>query len=112
MESELIKQMILRGTSPFDLTEFDQWVNDATRKDIESLLKENNNVFGLKMWTWEKIPAERLDGICNFGVNLIFKKEDEEKVDILIEEYKQGKKKEIDIVDDLFKLAVYDCLWV
>jgi len=36
MESELIKQMILRGTSPFDLTEFDQWVNDATRKDRKS----------------------------------------------------------------------------
>lgn len=117
--SELAKQMKAHGiTNPWHLTEFDQWVNDATRKDIENLLAENSNVFGLKFWSWDQIPLEKLHGIYNFGVDLIFKEEDKDKVQQLIEDYKRKTKVKWSIVtakkivDQLFELAILDCCWV
>ena len=115
---ELWKQMKAHGkTDPWELTEFDQWVNDATRKDIENLLGENSNVFGLKFWSWVRIPPEKLKGICNFGVDLIFREEDKEQVEELINDYQQNKhgwnvKKAKALTEKLFDLAILDCTWV
>ncbi len=114
--SELAKQMRAHGIkSSWNLTEFDQWVNDATRRDIENLLAENKQVFGLKMWIWETIEAENLKGICNFGVDLIFRNEDRQKVKDLIEGYKHQKWSMLNakkLVDKLFDLAIMSCTWV
>jgi hypothetical protein len=102
--------------NPWMLTEFDQWVNDATRKDIENTVeKEGGEVFGLKVWTWEIIPAEQLKDICNFGVDLIFRNHDKEKVFRVIDEeakkpFSMAATKKL--VDELFKLAVLSCTWV
>jgi len=52
-------------SNPWNLTEFDQWVNDATRKDINDAVELNNGqVFGLKIWTWREIEAEHLKEVC------------------------------------------------
>jgi hypothetical protein len=114
---ELERQMKERGMiNPFDLTEFDQWVNDATREDVNCVVNENlGRVFGLKFWSWEKIPAEKLRGTCNFGVDVIFKIENQSKVERLIEAYKKrpwNVRNARKIVDQLFNLAVMSCLWV
>lgn len=112
---KLEEEMERRGVSnPLDLTESDQWVNDATREDIKAAVEgEGGHVFGLKMWTWEIVPAETLlKGVCNFGVDLIFRERDREKVMGIIEE---GEKSLMDaraIVNKLFGLAIMSCLWV
>jgi len=118
---ELVKQMKAHGiTNPWDLTEFDQWVNDATRKDIETVAKQHNyQVFGLKLWReWEKTRGKALVGCLNFSVDLIFKNEDEPKIDELINSYQKqveaewSTKVDKKIVDDLFSLALMSCTWV
>jgi len=114
MVSELAKRMIEHGVvSPFDLTEFDQWVNDATRKDIENVARKHDfKVFGLKFWSWKKKRGRELIGARNFEVDLIFRDEDEPKVDALIKKYKKREINEMKVVNELFDLAVMDCLWV
>jgi hypothetical protein len=119
--SELAKEMIAHGIrDPWGLTEFDQWVNDATRKDITTIAGQHNyEVFGLHMWgNWEKIRGKDLVGTLNFSVDSIFKNEDEPKVDQIISEYKKAAEKawsmQVDrkAVDGLFKLALMSCTWV
>jgi len=115
--------MIAHGVrNPWDLTEFDQWVNDATRKDIATVaLQHNCEVFGLHMWDpWTKIRGRALVDtlVLNFSVSLIFKNEDEPKVDQLISEYKKAIEKQwsmaVDrkLVDKLHKIALMSCTWV
>jgi len=115
--------MVAHGiTNPWDLTEFDQWVNDATRKDIESTAeKRNYEVFGLELWReWRKIRGRDLVDALNFSVDLIFKNEDEAKVDKLISEYEETQSMETSkrlvtskkLVDQLFQLAIMACTWV
>jgi len=104
-------------TNPWDLTEFDQWVNDATRTDIETIAKKHNyKVFGLKLWReWKKIRGKDLVGARNFSVDLIFKNEDEAKVDEFISKYRKRKwtmKSAKEIVDQLVELALMLCTWV
>jgi len=118
---EIDKEMAKRGVvNPFELTEFDSWVNEATRKDINSLVdKFGNNVFGLKFWDWIILKGNELRNICNFGVDIVFLKKDLEKVKEAIEEYrksveKKGWNQKLDkqIVDKLFSLALYSAMWV
>ena len=117
---ELCRQMKAHGkTDPWELTEFDQWVNHATRKDVENILAEDSNVFGVKFWSWVRIPPEKLKGICNFGVDLIFREEDKEQVEELINDYQRDKeqhgwsvKKDKALTEKLFDLAILDCTWV
>ncbi len=114
-------------TDPWNLTEFDQWVNDATRVDIETVAKQNNfEVFGLHMWKpWTKIRSKDLTTIpptYNFSVDLIFKNSDEPKVDEIIKNYEEkaaGKEWDKELrkltwktVNALQGLAVESCLWV
>lgn len=106
-------------TNPWDLTEFDQWVNDATRKDIETTAEQHNyEVFGLEMWQWKKIRGRDLVGALNFSISLIFKNEDEPKVDQIINKYKEESEKnwsmklDMKTVDDLHALALMSCTWV
>ena len=114
MVSELTKRMIEHGVvSPFDLTEEDQWVNDATRKDIKNVvIKHNFKVFGLKFWTWNKKRGRELLDVRNFEVDLIFKDENEPKVDGIIQEYKRQEIDEMKVIDELFDLAIMICTWV
>jgi hypothetical protein len=102
--------------NPWDLTEFDQWVNDATRKDINSIAEQQNyEVFGLEMWTWKKIRGKALVDTLNFSVDLIFKNQDEPKVDTFIQRHKRRKwtmKKDKWLIDELFKIALMTCTWV
>jgi len=112
--SELAKEMLKRGiASPFDLTEEDKWVNNATRKDVENVAREHNSkVFGLKFWSWKKKRGKELLDVKNFEVDLIFKDEDEAKVDKIISEYENGKKDTVKTINELFDLAILDCFWV
>jgi hypothetical protein len=92
-------------------------VNDATRKDINDVMERNNDqVFGLKFWSWTEIESEKLKEVCNFDVDLIFKNEQRSKVRWLIEAYKKEKvwSMEVDkrLVNQLFDLAILNCTWV
>lgn len=107
-------------TNPWQLTEFDQWVNDATRKDIETIAAQHDwKVFGLKMWReWTKIRGKDLEEALNFSVDYIIKNEDEAKVDALIQEYKKAAEKrwstklDHEAVGKISKLAIITCWWV
>jgi len=112
---KLEEEMKRRGISnPLELTEADQWVNDATREDIKAIVERGGGcVFGLKMWKWEIVPAETLlKGVRNFGVDLIFRERDREKVMEIIEEWKKGLMDAKAVVDKLFDLAIMSCTWV
>ena len=112
----LTSEMKKRGIrSPFDLREDDQWVNDATRQDIEALVRQGP-VFGLEFWTWNKFRGDELKDVKNFQLDLLFKEEDESKVDKAIADYKikkgEGFRTTREIIDELQGLAIYTCLWV
>jgi hypothetical protein len=103
-------------TNPWDLTEFDQWVNDAIRTDINTVAEQHNyEVFGLEMWKWKKIRGRDLIHTLNFSVDLIFKNQDEPKVDSLIQRHKRRKwsmKADKRLIDKLFAIALISCTWV
>jgi hypothetical protein len=109
----LTKEMIERGVrSPFDLSEFDQWVNDATRKDINEIANKRE-VFGLHVWDFTILERKELLGkIYNFGVDHIFDVKDRERVLSAIEQYKSGKIGAQEFLDLIFPIAVYSCMWV
>jgi hypothetical protein len=124
-ESELGRQMKEHGiTDPFDLTEFDQWVNDATRKDIRTVAEKHNyEVFGIHFWgTWTKTRGKDLLDANNFSVDLLFKNADEAQVDEIIQRYEKKavghewdkflRRLTYKTVEDLHKLALAACWWV
>jgi len=102
-----------RVVNPFELTEFDSWVNEATRKDINSIIdKYGDGVFGLKFWKWTILKRKNLCDVCNFGVDLIFKEEQLEEVKSIISKYENREIDNREIVDKLFDMALYIAVWV
>ena len=110
IDKEMVKHRIV---NPLDLTEFDSWVNEATRKDINSIVdKYGDGVFGLEFWKWTILKGEKLRDVCNFGVDLIFKEEQLEEVKSLISKYENREIDNREIVDKLFDMALYIAVWV
>jgi len=123
---EIVREMErLNIRSIFDITEFDQSLNDATRRDITKLLKKHRGkLIGLKLWSYEVKRGEELENVPNFGVDYIFRAEDEEKVKRIVENFekRQGELRKIglaysmnevgELLDKLDAIAVYECLWV
>jgi hypothetical protein len=108
----LTKEMVERGIrTPFELTEFDQWANDATRRDINELV-EKHEVFGLKLWSMEVVEKERLRDVCNFGVDVVFDEKDRNDVMSAIARYRNGELSDRCFIDLIFTLGLYTCLWV
>lgn len=116
----LTKAMQLQHiNSPFQLTEFDGWVNDATREDIATLAKQSK-VFGLKLWTYKELRGEQLTECYNFDVNYLFKESDHDQVKKLIDDYisidnqvpRLDQLETIKFLDALGKLTLYSCIWV
>ncbi|MEM0288105.1 MAG: hypothetical protein QXG05_08075 [Nitrososphaerota archaeon] len=111
-EKEILKQMRLHGVGPLDVTEGDTWVNDATREDINNIAKEYNyEVFGLQMWTWEKVKGKSLINAPNFSVDYIFRNQDESKVYSSIKRYRRTHSS-LRIINELAALSIYGCFWV
>ena len=111
-EWEIDKEMDERGIlNPLDLTEFDSWVNKATRRDINKII-EKHKAFGLKVWEYEIIPPEKLKNAPTFSVDLIFLEKDREKVLELIQKHKNHEIDDYDFVKKLFEIAFYSCTWV
>jgi len=110
----LIKEMKRRGIrDPFDLTETDQWVNDATRVDIKAVYeKESGHVFGFDLWTGVKIRGDELLNCPNFGCAVIVREENEAKVDESYAAYKKGELTADKYIDTVFDLAAMSATWV
>jgi len=99
--------------SPFDLTEFDQWSNDAQRQDINELVKKKgeDGVFGLKVnGKLEWISGSKLRNVCNFGVDYIFDEDDYHNVELAIHKFREKDYKRF--LSELSNFAIYTCLWV
>jgi hypothetical protein len=100
--------------SPFDLTEFDQWVNDATREDLATLAEQD--VFGLKMWEWKFLRGDELRNAKNFEVDYVIPEDRLERVKAIIESYEMMEGYDRDLahktVREISGLAVYSCIWV
>jgi hypothetical protein len=111
-------------SDPEDLSEFDtEWVNPATKKDIETTAAAQNwEVFGLKFWgKWQKVRGKDLLNVYTFGVDLIILNKDEAEVDKLITDHEQrqaelgdkySSKITWDIVEALADIALMHCTWV
>jgi len=112
--SHVAKAMIEHGTnSIFDISEHDQWINDAQREDINELLDKRGEkkVFGLKLNPLEVIPGSKLRNICNFGVDYVFSNEDGEPIRVGLAMY-ENKENYGKLLDALEKLALESCMWV
>ena len=110
IDKEMAKHRIV---NPLDLTEFDSWVNEATRKDINSIIdRYGDGVFGLKMWKWDVLRGKELRDVGNFEVDLVFRKDRMERVKNLISKYENREIDERKIVDELFDQALYVATWV
>jgi len=119
VNDELIGEMKRRGIKNlWEFTEFDTWINDAERKDINSILSTKKEVFGLKLWDMKILEADQLKNASNFGVDYLFLKKDKERVMKLVKEYQEKEKQEwsmklvSDFVNRLSKLSVHECIWV
>ncbi|MCW4008516.1 MAG: hypothetical protein NWF09_07520 [Candidatus Bathyarchaeota archaeon] len=114
-EIELMFQNYLhtQKANIFELTEFDQWVNDATRACINKILdKYKNEVFGIEFWSWHILCGEQLRDANNFSVDVIFKNCDFDKVKNAIINYEKKKINNAKVIDTLFNDAVFVCTWV
>lgn len=111
---EIDKEMAKHGiVNPLDLTEFDGWVNDATRRDINSIIdKYDGRVFGLKFWDWKILKGNDLRDVGNFEVDLVFTEEQMEEVKEIIDKYRNRKINDMDIIDELLNRALYVAMWV
>jgi hypothetical protein len=104
--------------SPSDLTEYDQWANDAERRTIDSLLRQyKGQIFGLHLWDMRTLSAEELKNVKNFEVDYAFLNKDKPKVLQLIEEYrKRGDEWDShqtrQFLDRLSKMSIHAFYWV
>jgi len=99
-------------SNPWQLTEFDQWSNDAQRQDINELLDKmgEEGIVGLKLNENEWIPGARLRDVCNFGVDFVFAAAQRPKVEKLIRKLKE--KKYSKLLEKLSNIALENCMWV
>jgi hypothetical protein len=94
MEWEIDKEMRRLGIrDPCDIKEYHQSLNDATRRDINSLLdRYGGKIIGLELWSLI-LRSEELRNVCNFDISYIFREEQEERSGA-VEEY-QRKQEEL-----------------
>jgi len=113
VRTHIDKALARHNVSPFDLTEFDQWVNDATRKDVKEIAA-SCRVFGLKIWDYEIIEGEALRSgpVYNFSVDLLFFEDKRKLVKALMDRYKRGEMDDMKFIHQLFDEALYVCMWV
>ena len=115
MKSILFEELKKHGVkNPWDLTEFDTWVNDATREEL-NYLADSKDCFGLEMYDYKIIEKDRLKNICNFGVNYIFENKDKDRVLKEINDYRNVRfdgHRLKDFVNNLQDLSIYSCIWV
>jgi hypothetical protein len=104
----LFEEMKKRGLNFDDLTEYDQWVNDATRKELEQF---DENYFGLEFWTWKIYPAP-FKNVKNFQFDIVLRNKDLRRVLEIIDDYENKRIDVCECVKLIFKLAVYVCFWV
>jgi len=102
-----------RVRSIYDISEFDNWINVAQRKDINELLDKRGeeNVFGLKLNPLGVIPGSKLRDICNFGVDYVFSNEEGVPIRVGLAMY-ENKENYVKMLDALDKLALETCIWV
>ena len=97
----------------FELSEADNWVNDATRKALNFIADTlGDRVFGLQFWKWRFFKSDELRNAPNFSIDLIFLEEDRPQVEQLIQQYENRQIDNHQIVYKLFDLAIYNCTWV
>ena len=111
VKSKFFEEMEKRGYKPneiWELTEFDEWVNDVTRDDLSQFDK---GYFGLEFWTWKVYEAPFRD-VKNFQFSMVFRNKDRKKVFEIIEKYERGEIDARECVYQISDLAVYHCIWV
>lgn len=118
-ETELCKEMIKHHVDGTELREDQFYINDATRKDLQSIAEKNNfEVFGLKCWRgWQITEAKKLGESFNFQVDYVFSNQDKDKVYQIILTYEKeiskgySSKVTWDCVNALSELALMECVW-
>lgn len=110
--SKLVEKMNKYKVGIFDITEFDQWVNEATREDLRMLYDlTNGDIFAIDYDLKEIIEdKEMILNAGNFSIRAIYLNKDKEKVKELLE-----KKDKMDLrkfLNRILGLSVYCCLWV
>jgi len=92
-----------------------EWIHEHILEDIKHIVEEHQgNVFGLQMWTWNRVNGNKLTEISPEDIDFIFKLEDETQVYELIKNYQRSNKARInqfDLIHKLSELAIYHCSW-
>jgi hypothetical protein len=111
-KSKLVEKMNKYKVSIFDITEFDQWVNEATKEDLKVLYElTNGDIFAVDYDLKEII--EDKDMILNaktFSIRAIYLNKDKEKVKELLR--KRDKMDLKNFINKILDIAIYCCLWV
>ena len=111
-EFEITKEFKRLRITPYEATEFDQSLNDATRRDINRFVDEyGNNIMGVSLWDFKMMQGEELRDALNFSVNYLFKADDLERVTGVIDAYKEHKNAKM-FLDEMEMISVYTCFWV
>ena len=119
MKSILFEEMKQRNANFYDLQETDQWVNEATRSEINYIL-DHNKVFGVNQGDngYHFVEPCKLRDSKNFSVKLLFKEDKREEITIIIQNYNCAKVEDFNMnmlaefIKNLFDNSCYCCIWV
>jgi hypothetical protein len=110
--SKLVEKTNKYKVSIFDITEFDQWVNESTKEDLKVLYElTNGDIFAVDYDLKEIIEDKNI--ILNaktFSIRAVYLNKDKEKVKELLK--KRDKMDFRNFVDKILDISVYCCLWV
>ena len=73
-EFEIDREFERLGITPFQATEFDQSLNDATRHDINRFVEEyGDDIMGFSLWDFKLMRGKELRGALTSSVSYLFK---------------------------------------
>ena len=118
MKSILFEEAKKHGVNSFyDLKETDDWVNDATRKEINWILN-NKKVFGVNEGQngYHFIETYELRDARNFSVKLLFDESKRNKIAEIVQSHNCQTGFNMDLLAKFIKIlfdnSCYVCTWV
>jgi len=111
-EFEIDREFERLGITPFQATEFDQSLNDATRHDINRFVDEyGDDIMGISLWDFKLMRGEELRDALTSSVSYLFKADDLGRVISAIHAYKKNKDT-IAFLNAIEAISIYCCFWV
>jgi len=111
-EFEINREFERLGITPFQATEFDQSLNDATRYDINRFVEEyGDDIMGISLWDFKLMRGEELRDALTTSVSYLFKADDLGRVISAICAYEKNKDT-MAFLNEIEAISIYCCFWV